>query len=201
MDKQRRFCFPVSPPISWRSSALRGPSLGPGPSSPGGRWVQLRHVPRLQAATSETTLLLSSQEHQATDTRGVAKQEEKGQGSVWPAWPRGLEEHVVLRLLPQGRGTTGWGHSIVSPDGRAGEPHVTEHVSEALESLTGLGANPTINPRGGSCFSQRTDTKAEPQETPRTRNHGSAKGSIDAPRTGNRLCPRQQRNCRKTGNL
>ena len=45
--------------------------------------MQLRHVPRLQAATSETTLLLSSQEHQATDTRGVAKQEEKGQGSVF----------------------------------------------------------------------------------------------------------------------
>ena len=36
----------------------------------------------------------------------------------------GLEEHGVLGLLPQGRGSTGWGHSIVSLDGRAGEPHV-----------------------------------------------------------------------------
>ena len=86
--------------------------------------MQPRHVPRLQAAASETASLLSSREHQATDTLGATKQEEKGRGSVRPAPPRGLEEHGVLRLLLQGRGTTGRGHSIVAPDGRAGEPHV-----------------------------------------------------------------------------
>ena len=102
--------------------------------------MQPRHVPRLQAAASGTASLLSSREHQATDTRGAAKQEEKRRGSVRPARPWGLEEHGVLRLLPQGRGTRGRGHCIVAPDGRAGEPHVTEHVSEAPESLTGLGA-------------------------------------------------------------
>lgn len=139
-DKRRRFCFPVSPPTSWQSSALRGPSLGPGPSSSGGQWMQPRHVPRLQAAASETASLLSSREHQATDTRGATKQEEKRRGSVQPARPQGLEEHGLLRLLPQGRGSTGWGHSIISPDRRAGERHVTEQVSEAPESLTGLGA-------------------------------------------------------------
>ena len=86
--------------------------------------MRLRHIPRLRAAGSETALLLSSQEHQAADTRGATKQEEKGRGSVRLARPRGLEEHGVLGLLPQGRGSTGWGHSIVSLDGRAGEPHV-----------------------------------------------------------------------------
>ena len=118
-----RFYFPVSPPTSWQSSALRGPSLGPGPSS-SGQWMQPCHVPRLQAAASETASLLSSREHQATDTRGAAKQEEKRRGSVRPAQPWGLEENGILRLLPQGRGTTGRGHRIVAPDGRAGEPHV-----------------------------------------------------------------------------
>ena len=86
--------------------------------------MQLCHVPRLQAAASGTTSLLGSREHQATDTRGAAKQEEKRRGSLRPARPWGLEEHEILRLLPQGRGTTGWGHRIVAPDGRAGEPHV-----------------------------------------------------------------------------
>ena len=42
--------------------------------------MRLRHIPRLQAAGSETALLLSSQEHQAADTRGATKQEEKGRG-------------------------------------------------------------------------------------------------------------------------
>ena len=139
-DKRRRFCFPVSPPTSWQSSALRGPSLGPGPSSSGGQWMQPRHVPRLQSAASETASLLSSQEHQAADTCGAAKQEEKGRGSVRPARPRGLEEHGVLRLLLQGRGTTGRGHSIVPRMGGRGSLMSTEHVSEAPESLTGLGA-------------------------------------------------------------
>ena len=139
-DKRRRFCFPVSPPTSWQSSALRGPSLGPGPSSSGEQWMQPRHVPRLQAAASETASLLSSREHQATDTLGATKQEEKGRGSVWPAPPRGLEEHGVLRLLLQGRGTTGRGHSIVPRTGGWGSLMSTEHVSEAPESLTGLGA-------------------------------------------------------------
>ena len=98
--------------------------------------MQPRHVPRLQAAASET----ASREHQATDTLGATKQEEKGRGSVRPALPRGLEEHGVLRLLLQGRGTTGRGHSIVPRTGGWGSLMSTEHVSEATESLTGLGA-------------------------------------------------------------
>ena len=57
--------------------------------------MRLRHIPRLQAAGSETALLLSSQEHQAADTCGATKQEEKGRGSVRLARPRGLEEHGV----------------------------------------------------------------------------------------------------------
>ena len=98
--------------------------------------MQPRHVPRLRATASET----ASREHQATDTLGATKQEEKGRGSVWPAPPRGLEEHGVLRLLLQGRGTTGRGHSIVPRTGGWGSLMSTEHVSEAPESLTGLGA-------------------------------------------------------------
>ena len=102
--------------------------------------MQPRHVPRLQAAASGTASLLSSREHQATDTRGATKQEEKRRGSVRPARPQGLEEHGVLRLLLQGRGTTGRGHSIVPRTGGWGSLMSTEHVSEAPESLTGLGA-------------------------------------------------------------
>ena len=175
--------------------------MGPGPLLP--RRTVGAATPRPQAPGHCLRDRLAAQLMRAPGHRHTwgCKAGKEGTSSVRLARPRGLEERRVLRLLPQCRGSTGRGHSIVSPDGRVGEPHVTEHVSEAPESLTGLGTNPTINPRGGSCFSQRTDTKAEPQETPRTRNHGSAKGSIDAPRTGNRLCPRQQRNCRKTGNL
>ena len=134
--------------------------------------MQPRHVPRLRAAASETTSLLSSQEHQAADTLGAAKQEDKGRGSVsW--W---LEEDGVLRLLPQGRGTMGREHIIVSPTGGQGSL-TSQSTSPRLQNLQlGWRQKPTINPRGGGCFSWRTDSKAGPQETPRTGNRGSAQG-------------------------
>ena len=98
--------------------------------------MQPRHVPRLQAAASET----ASREHQATDTLGATKQEEKGRGSVRPAPPRGLEEHGVLRLLLQGRGTTGRGHSIVCVWGS--EPCAEQELTSSLKHLQGLVTRP-----------------------------------------------------------
>lgn len=110
---------------------------------------------------SETASLLSSRVLQAADTRRDAKQEEKGQGSVRP---RGLEDDRVLRLLPQGRGSTRRGHTIVCPDGRAGEPQVHRRHLRGSSIPNWAGGNPTISLRGGGCFSQHTDTKAEPQK-------------------------------------
>lgn len=148
-------------------SAERTP-LGPGPLLPG-RTVGAA-APRPQAPghwgpqASETASLLSSRELQAADARGAAKQEEKGRGSVQPAWPRGLEEDGVLRLLPQGRGSTGRGHTIDSPDGRARERQVHRRRLRGSRISNWAGGKFTVRPRGGGCFSQRTDTKAEPQK-------------------------------------
>ena len=123
-DKQRRFCFPVSPPASWQNSALRGPSLGPGPLLP--RRTVGAATPRPQAPGHCLRDRLAAQLMRAPGHRHTwgCKAGREGTSSVRPARPRGLEERRVLRLLPQCRGTTGRGHSIVSPDGRAGEPHV-----------------------------------------------------------------------------
>ena len=122
-DKRRRFCFPVSPPTSWQSSALRGPSLGPGPSSSGGQWMQPRHVPRLQAAASETASLLSSREHQATDTLGATAGRE-GTGLCAAGSASGLRGARGPQTSPSGQGHNGAGAQHRSPDGRVGEPHV-----------------------------------------------------------------------------
>ena len=102
--------------------------------------MQPRHVPKLQAAASETASLLSSREHQAADTRGATKQEEKGRGSVRLARPWGLEEQGVLRLVPQGRGTTGRGHSIVCVWGS--EPCAEQELTSSLKHLQGLVTRP-----------------------------------------------------------
>ena len=86
--------------------------------------MQPCHVPRLQAAASETASLLGSREHQATDTRGATKQEEKGPGLCAAGSASGVRGARGPQTSPSGQGHNGAGAQHRAPDGRAGEPHV-----------------------------------------------------------------------------
>ena len=164
-------------------SAERTPSLGPGPLLPG-RTVGAA-TPRPQAPGRCLRDHLAAQLTRAPGRRHTWGRKAGREGT-------GLCLLVVRggwgpETSPAGQGHNGAGAHHRLPDGRAGEPHVTEHVSKAPESPTGLETETHHKSER-----RRLLLLAHRQQSRATRN------------TKNRepwLRPGRQRNCRNTGDL